>query len=49
MSSTRAQKSLLRAQVYLFLSNAFLYPCENWSEDLSDIARIIGDLAIQPR
>lgn len=44
-----------RAQVYSFLSNAFLYPDENWCEDvplveeiLYDLDWVSPDLAIQP-
>jgi nitrate reductase assembly molybdenum cofactor insertion protein NarJ len=37
---------LRRAQVYCFLANAFLYPTENWLEDLSDLIPIINDLEL---
>ena len=33
-----------RAQVYRFLADAFLYPAENWSEDLPLVADIVRDL-----
>jgi DMSO reductase family type II enzyme chaperone len=33
-----------RAQVYSFLSDAFLYPDENWSEDLPLLDGILSDL-----
>ncbi len=33
-----------RAQVYRFLADAFLYPAENWSEDLPLVADIVHDL-----
>jgi DMSO reductase family type II enzyme chaperone len=34
------ENAILRAQVYGFLADAFLYPRENWTEDLSLVANI---------
>ncbi len=36
--------AIRRAQVYRFLADAFLYPAENWSEDLPLLADILRDL-----
>ncbi len=36
--------AIRRAQVYRFLADAFLYPAENWSEDLPLVANIVRDL-----
>lgn len=33
-----------RAQLYRFLSSAFLYPTENWTEDMPLLSRILADL-----
>jgi TorA maturation chaperone TorD len=41
-----------RAQIYGFLADAFLYPTENWLEDLPDLYPILKDLGLdnlQPR
>ena len=35
--------AIRRAQVYRFLADAFLYPAENWSEDLPLVADIVHD------
>ena len=36
--------AIRRAQAYRFLADAFLYPAENWSEDLPLVADIVRDL-----
>lgn len=36
--------AIRRAQVYGFLSNAFLYPTENWTEDAPFLAQALADL-----
>lgn len=36
--------AIRRAQVYRFLADAFLYPGENWSEDLPLLADVLRDL-----
>ena len=38
-----SQTALRRAQVYHFLSQAFLYPDENWVEDLPLLAEILEE------
>jgi DMSO reductase family type II enzyme chaperone len=35
-----------RAQLYLFLSSAFMYPEENWTDDWQTVTRIANDLNI---
>jgi nitrate reductase assembly molybdenum cofactor insertion protein NarJ len=35
-----------RAQIYGFLADAFLYPTENWLEDLPDLYPILEDLGL---
>jgi DMSO reductase family type II enzyme chaperone len=40
--------ALRHAQVYAFLSGAFLYPRENWSEDAPLLAGILADLDFAP-
>ena len=37
-----------RAQAYGFFSTVFLYPLENWTEDLSTFAKILPELALEP-
>jgi DMSO reductase family type II enzyme chaperone len=41
-----SQATLLRAQIYGFLAQAFLYPRENWLEDQTEVARICADLGL---
>jgi nitrate reductase assembly molybdenum cofactor insertion protein NarJ len=36
-----------RAQLYSFLAEAFLYPTENWSEELTDLYPILADLGLE--
>lgn len=36
--------AIRRAQIYGFLSEAFLYPRENWTEDAPLVTRILSDL-----
>ncbi len=38
------ETAIRRAQVYRFLADAFLYPSENWLEDLPLLADILRDL-----
>jgi nitrate reductase assembly molybdenum cofactor insertion protein NarJ len=38
--------TIRRAQLYHFLSNAFLYPAENWLEDLPALHPILIDLGL---
>ncbi|MFW6184965.1 MAG: TorD/DmsD family molecular chaperone [Chloroflexota bacterium] len=38
------QNAIRRAQVYRFLAEAFLYPHENWSEDIGLVVDILHDL-----
>jgi nitrate reductase assembly molybdenum cofactor insertion protein NarJ len=35
-----------RAQIYSFLAEAFLYPSENWLEELPDLYPILADLGL---
>jgi len=35
-----------RAQLYSFLAEAFLYPTENWLDDLADVYPILEDLGL---
>ena len=42
----RLHLPIRRAQLYCFLANAFLYPTENWLEDLPDLSPIIQDLGL---
>lgn len=39
-SSKQAEKDFQRAQLYGFLSTAFLYPQENWTEDLPQLSLV---------
>ena len=39
-------QTIQRAQVYYFLSHAFLYPQENWTEDLPWLVNIYRDLNV---
>ena len=39
-----AESHFCRAQVYRFLAGAFLYPAENWLEDLPSLAQIMAAL-----
>ena len=41
-----SQTALRRAQVYHFLSQAFLYPDENWVEDLPLLAEILEEAGL---
>jgi nitrate reductase assembly molybdenum cofactor insertion protein NarJ len=38
--------SIRRAQLYSFLADAFLYPTQNWLEDLPDLYPILADLGL---
>ena len=38
------ETAIRRAQVYRFLADVFLYPTENWLEDLPLLADIARDL-----
>ncbi|MAT99574.1 MAG: hypothetical protein CL608_20720 [Anaerolineaceae bacterium] len=38
------ENAIRRAQVYGFLAEAFLYPRENWTEDISLVAEIVRSL-----
>jgi len=38
-----AQEAVRRAQVYAFLSSIYLYPRENWSEDLPLLPEIVAE------
>ncbi len=42
-----SQVPLQRAQIYCFLSHAFLYPQEDWREDLPDVIRILAELGMR--
>ncbi len=41
-----SQASLQRAQIYCFLSHAFLYPQEDWREDWLEVTRILAALGM---
>lgn len=43
-----AEQAVYRAQVYAFLSTVYLYPFENWSEDLPLAAEAAGRVARAP-
>ena len=43
-----AQEAVRRAQVYAFLSSVYIYPRENWSEDLPLLPEIVADIAFAP-
>jgi|Deesub1362A_J573_1020465.scaffolds.fasta_scaffold00784_13 DMSO reductase family type II enzyme chaperone len=43
----QAEISLRRSQVYALLSTAFLYPQENWTEDLALLARLADELGVR--
>lgn len=38
------ETALRRAQVYSFLAGAFLYPDDNWTEDIPHVSRILDNL-----
>jgi nitrate reductase assembly molybdenum cofactor insertion protein NarJ len=40
----RIENAIRRAQVYGFLVDAFLYPCENWTEDVPLVTGIVQSL-----
>ncbi len=42
-----SQASLQRAQIYCFLSHAFLYPQEDWREDWLEVTRILAELGMR--
>ncbi|MCS6827683.1 MAG: molecular chaperone TorD family protein [Caldilinea sp.] len=44
----RAEQAVYRAQVYAFLSAAYLYPFENWSEDLPLAAAAVARVESAP-
>lgn len=39
-----AENALRRAQVYKFLADAFIYPRDNWTDDLPLLAAILREL-----
>ncbi len=43
-SAVNTELAIRRAQGYQFLASAFLYPDENWTEDLAAFAAIAGNL-----
>lgn len=43
-----AQQAVSRAQVYAFLAAAYLYPFENWSEDVPLIPAIVAGIDFAP-
>ena len=43
-----AQQAVARAQVYAFLAAAYLYPFENWSEDVPLMPAIVATLDFAP-
>jgi putative dimethyl sulfoxide reductase chaperone len=47
-ASTTAEQAIRRAQVYAFLAPIYLYPAENWSEDLPLAQAIVGELDFAP-
>jgi putative dimethyl sulfoxide reductase chaperone len=44
----RAEAAIRRAQVYAFLAPVYLYPTENWSEDLPLVQEITAELDFAP-
>jgi DMSO reductase family type II enzyme chaperone len=43
-----ADLAIRRAQIYSFLSDAFLYPDENWSDDVPLLGEILSQLSFAP-
>lgn len=44
--SASSHLAFRRAQLYVFFSNAFLYPRENWLEDLSLVAPLAAEIGL---
>lgn len=44
----KTELAIRYAQVYLFLSGAFLYPRSNWSEDVELLTAILPDVGLVP-
>ena len=49
LGQNAAEHAVLRSQLYAFLAAAFLYPTENWSEDLDLLPAMTARLDCAPR